>query len=64
MAVVARSWCRFAKMKEVSRALGKFHMSTSVTKRDRLIDRMKKFVLGEGAPPEEKETVERLVRRS
>lgn len=61
MAVAARSWCRFAKLKGVSRTVGKLYISTDVTKTDRLIDRVKKFVFGEGAPPEEQETVERLV---
>lgn len=63
MALAARSWCRFAKIKRVSRTVGKLYISTDVPKTDRLIDRVKKFVFGEGAPPEEKERVERLVHR-
>ncbi|KAL9981026.1 hypothetical protein ACROYT_G009680 [Oculina patagonica] len=58
MALVARSWCRFSKLKGVSRTVGKLYISTDVAKTDRLIDRVKKYVFGEGTPPEEKETVE------
>ncbi|KAJ7333813.1 54S ribosomal protein L50, mitochondrial [Desmophyllum pertusum] len=54
------SWCRFAKLKGVSRTVGKLYISTDVAKTDRLIERVKKFVFGEGAPPDRdiKETVE------
>jgi len=37
------------------------YFSTDLTKTDRLIERVKRFVFGEKAPPEEKETVERFV---
>lgn len=61
MAGVARSWCGFAKLKGVSRTVGRLYFSTDLTKTDRLIERVKRFVFGEKAPPEEKETVERFV---
>ena len=44
--------CRFAKIKRVSRTVGKLYISTDVPKEDQLIDRVKKFVFGEGAAPE------------
>lgn len=58
-------WCRFAKLKGVSRTVGKLYISTDVAKTDRLIERVKKFVFGEGAPPDRdiKETVERFVKK-
>lgn len=61
MAGVARSWCGFAKFEGVSRTVGRLYFSTDLTKTDRLIERVKRFVFGEKAPPEEKETVERFV---
>ena len=61
MAGVARSWCGFAKFKVVSRTFGRLYFTTDLTKTDRLIDRVKRFVFGEKPPPEEKETVDRFV---
>ena len=61
MAGVARSWCGFAKFRGASRTVGRFYFTTDVTETDRLIDRVKRFVFGEKAVPEEKETVERFV---
>lgn len=61
MAVVPRIWCPFAKFKAVSRTVGRLYFSTDLRKTDHLIDRVKRFVFGEKAPPEEKETVERFV---
>lgn len=58
MAGVARSWCGFAKFKVVSRTVGRLYFTTDLTKTDRLIDRVKRFVFGEKPPPEEKETVD------
>ena len=61
MASITRSsWCRLAKLRGVSRTVSKLYISTDVTKKDRVIDRVKKFVFGEGPPPEEDETPERL----
>ena len=61
MAGVLRSWCGFAKLKGVSWTAGRLYFSTDLIKTDRLIDKVKRFVFGEKAPPEEKETVERFV---
>jgi len=63
MAGVARSCCGFAKFKGVSRTVGRLYFSTDLTKTDRLIERVKRFVFGEKAPPEEKGTEERFVNR-
>jgi len=62
MAGVARSCGGFAHA-GVSRTVGRLYFSTDLTKQDRLIERVKRFVFGEKAPPEEKETEERFVKR-
>lgn len=59
------NWCRLAKLraiKGVSRSVSKLFLSTDVTRTERLVDRVKKFVFGEGAPPDEsEETLDRFV---
>jgi len=53
--VASLKWLRLAKLKGVSRSVCRLHFSTDVTKRERFVDKMKKFVFGEGAPPEQNE---------
>ena len=53
--------CGFAKFKGLSRTFGRLYFTTDLTKKERLIYRVKSFVFGEKAPPEEKETVDRFV---
>lgn len=60
MAFILRGSCgRLTKLRGVSRTVYKIYLSTDVTKKDRILDRVKKFVLGEGPPEEEDETPER-----
>ena len=60
--IASLNWCRLAKLRGASRSISKLYFSTDVRKTERFFDRMKKFVLGEGAPPEEsEETEDRLV---
>lgn len=59
MASMVRGSCgRLTRLRGVSRTLCKLYISTDVTKKDRILDRVKKFVFGEGPPPEEDETPE------
>ena len=54
-----RLW-RLATLKRVTLPVLKLCLSTDVRKTERIFDRMKKFVLGEGAPQEESgETMDR-----
>lgn len=46
---------RLATLKRVTQPVLKLYLSTDVRKTERIFDRMKKFVLGEGAPQEESE---------
>lgn len=55
------NWCRLARLKGVLKSVPRLHFSTDVTKTERLVDRVKKFVFGEGAPPESEETTDRFV---
>ena len=51
---------RLATLKRVTQPVLKLYLSTDVRKTERIFDRMKKFVLGEGAPQEEsRETMDR-----
>ena len=60
MASILRGSCgRLTKLRGVSRTVYKIYISTDVTKKDRILDRVKKFVFGEGPPEEEDETPER-----
>lgn len=56
--MVRGSCGRLTRLRGVSRTLCKLYISTDVTKKDRILDRVKKFVFGEGPPPEEDETPE------
>lgn len=58
MASILRGSCRLTKLRGVSRTVYKIYLSTDVTKKDRILDRVKKFVFGEGPPEEEDETPE------
>ena len=54
-----RLW-RLATLKRVTQPVLKLYLSTNVRKTEHIFDRMKKFVLGEGAPKEESdETMDR-----
>ena len=66
MASIACLNCgRLAKLKGVSQSVSKLYFSTDVIRRERFVDRVKKFVFGEGAPPEEsEENLDRLVCQS
>ena len=46
---------RLGSLNRTSKSLSRLYFSTDVIRKDRYIDRVKKFVFGEGAPPEKLE---------